>query len=852
MKFRDIKIGTQLILGFSTMMSFVIILGVGSEIQSSKIHHQTEILYEHPLQIRKAISNIKIDILNMRIGTRDLTISSNDKEKEAALQQIELASADITQQFNVLNQLYLGPKSDVDNAYKAFIRWKTARDVNTKLALEGDIGAVKQNTLQNTPVGKFRSEMMDEIQIVENYASRKAETLYANSNKLENELRINLIFLTVFILIFSVIILLVILRNIKKPINELINAAKLFENGDLDSRSLTTSKNEFGVLSSSFNSMVETIQTNIELNRKSAELSTIMLQEEEPRDFFNSLLPTLALQTNSQMAAVYLLSQDKKQFEHFVSFGMSDMAKHSFAVDSFEGEFGAVLSTRKISIIKRIPKDTRFLFHTVSGKLVPREIITVPIITGKEIVAIISIASVRTYPDQASLLIKKTLDTLTSRIEGVLSYQRIQEFSKKLESQNRELEAQKIEMQAQSIELTEQNRELEMHKVQLDEANKLKTSFLSNMSHELRTPLNSVIALSGVLSRKLHNKIPSDEYSYLGVIERNGKHLLSLINDILDISRIESGREEIDVSKFAINDLISDVVSMIKPQVQQKNLELIQNSSSGDTSIRSDFDKCRHILQNLVGNAVKFTEKGTVEIGAVIKEHMFEIYVKDTGIGISENNIDRIFDEFRQADASTSRRFGGTGLGLAIAKKYANLLGGDIVVDSKLNSGSIFTVSLPLNYSGERGVVLPVKSVTDPELLSTKALLEDSTNKTLLVVGDCESTLNQIKYFLEKSGYRIQVAAKGNKVLEIIKDTMPDGIILDLMEPDVEGIKLLQTIHETQSGSRIPVLALTARYMTEGDLEFLKRNNVRQLIQKEDINISELLDAIASMLLHEQ
>ena len=255
-----------------------------------------------------------------------------------------------------------------------------------------------------------------------------------------------------------------------------------------------------------------------------------------------------------------------------------------------------------------------------------------------------------------------------------------------LEYQNRELESQKTELAMQSAELTEQNTELEMQKKQLSEASELKTNFLSNMSHELRTPLNSVIALSGVLNRRLAAKIPDEEYSYLEVIERNGKHLLSLINDILDISRIESGREEIEISRFNVNGLVTDVINLILPQAQQKNIELRQTAPGSDVFMTTDFDKFHHILQNLISNAVKFTDEGRVEVSAVKTGDTVSVSVADTGIGISANHLPHIFDEFRQADGSTSRRYGGTGLGLAIAKKYANLLGGNVTVKSSPGS----------------------------------------------------------------------------------------------------------------------------------------------------------------------
>ena len=528
---------------------------------------------------------------------------------------------------------------------------------------------------------------------------------------------------------------------------------------------------------------------------------------------------------------------------------MSDNSKLTFNVDSLEGEFGSVLSSRKIQIIKRIPKDTRFLFHTVSGKFIPREIISVPIISGNEIVAVISLASVRTYSEQSIHLINNLLFSLSARIEGVLSFQKIQLFAIKLEAQNTKLGIQKNELEAQSAELNEQNRELEMQKIQLSEASRLKTNFLSNMSHELRTPLNSVIALSGVLNRRLVNKIPEDEYSYLEVIERNGKHLLALINDILDISRIEAGKEEIEVTKFSSKNFISEIISMVLPQANQKKIELKQIESETDIIIQADADKCRHILLNLIGNAVKFTEKGAVEITTSQNGNKLVINVKDSGIGISKDHISYIFDEFRQADAGTSRKYGGTGLGLTIAKKYANLLGGTIEVKSIYGEGSTFTLILPLIYISENRITESDSKHT--EFSGSVPAIHQQTGplKTILLVDDSEPAIIQLKDFLEETGYKILVARDGVEALDIISELIPDAMILDLMMPGMDGFEVLQTIRNAEPTAHIPVLILSAKQITKEDLKFLKRNNVHQLIQKGDVNRIELLNSISKLVI---
>lgn len=850
---KNLKIATQLKLGIVLLLLFVIVLGTVSHLQTDRIHLQTETIFNHPFKVQQAIGSLNSDVLNIRVGARDLMLAKNYQEKQAAIQLMQLSATNAHQQFKVLYDQYLGPRTDIDDAYRAFINWNTAREEIVKQALSGKIEEVKKNILSTGSVGIYREHMSAKIQKIDLFSKNNANTLYNNSRELQDSLGKQLILLVVVILLLSLIFNYIVMENIRTPLDELSEAARRFQDGDMDTRSSYESKNEFGVLSYSFNSMVESIQLNAELDEKVINLAALMLSVYDAKKFFQTTINALATQTGSQMAAIYLLSSDKKNFEHFESTGVDNNARQSFAADCLEGEFGAVLSSRKVHHITNIPEDTRFIFHTVSGAFIPHEIITIPVLVDNEVVAIISLATISSYTKQSLQLVDRILITLCTRVEGILSYHKIKEFSEQLKYQNRELESQKTELSAQSTVLMAQNTELEMQKKQLDEANRLKTNFLSNMSHELRTPLNSVIALAGVLNRRLARRIPEEEYSYLEVIERNGKHLLSLINDILDISRIEAGHEEVEITTFNANSLIADVAGMIQPQIQQKNIVLLHADSETTLTVSSDATKCRHILQNLIGNAVKFTEEGRVEISTRPRENAIEITVSDTGIGIDETHLAHIFDEFRQADGSTSRKFGGTGLGLAIAKKYANLLGGTISVSSSPGKGSAFTLTLPVRYdSGNRIIESDTPAdFNHPATQKAQRPASGSALRTILLVEDSEPAIIQLKDTLEECGYRILVAHDGGEALGIIATTIPDAMVLDLMMPGIDGFNVLKTIRDEERTAHIPVLILTARHITKEELRFLKRNNIHQLIQKGDVNRSELQHTVTSMVFPE-
>lgn len=844
------KISWQLLLGFSATIVFVVLLGYVASKQSNKLHEQTDIIYNHPFKVNKAIHALEFDVLRIRIAFRDLMLAKSLDEQISAKELILLNENDAYRQFEILRILYLGSPKDIDAAYDAFVLWRANTIENEKLIKQGNIEKITDNLLSEGSIGIYRDKLTDNLKKIDEFAANKTNEVFNNSKEINDTLHLQLIGIVLLIIILIVFINYNLIRNIRRPIKELTKVSTHFQEGDFSVRSYYKSKNEFGDLSSSINSMVESIQKNLMLAKKMADLSDKMMSEELARNFFKKMLPALSENTNSQMAAVYILSDDKKQFDHYESIGLADDARLSFGVDSFQGEFGPVLATRTVQFIKRIPIDTRFVFQTVSGKFIPREIVTIPIVSGSEVIAIISLASVRTYSEDAIELINRILDTLNARVEGVLTFRKMRKFSELLENQNVELQAQKIELSSQSNELMEQNIELEMQKNQLSEASRLKTNFLSNMSHELRTPLNSVIALSGVLSRRLSKKIPSDEYSYIEVIERNGKHLLSMINDILDISRIEAGREEVEVIDFDVNDIVSEVVEMIQPQVNQKKIKLVQLNVDKNISVSGDASKYKHILQNLIGNAVKFTEKGTIEVSVRIENENVNIQVTDSGIGMTESELLHIFDEFRQADGSTSRRFGGSGLGLAIAKKYANLLGGTIIVKSESGVGSTFMLTLPLKYDENKRILeIPIQVLPYriPKSISNERTPNQFPQKTILLVEDSEPAIIQIKDFLEESGYRILTAHNGTEALEIIDLLIPDAMILDLMMPGVDGFEVLKSLREVEKTAHIPVLILTAKHITKEDLNVLKSNNIHQLIQKGDINRTHLLESVAKM-----
>ncbi len=847
-----LPISQQLGLGLGIILFLVILLGVVAGQQAESLWQETQGMYDHPLQVRRAVGEIQADILAMYLAMREASEAEDEATLMRMIQQADHYETDAHRQFSILYERYLGPRSDIEVAERTFVEWKAIRDEIIRLTRADQRAEAAQLVKTTGAGGRHIEKMLAALQTISQFSINRADRFYATAQEKHNALRQQLIVALSGILVVALAVSIGLLRNILEPLYELTAITDRYRRGQFDARSRFGGQpgNEFDRLAAAFNALADTIQTEIETRTNATRIAKAMVQEEELEGFGRALLTALAEHTGSQMAALYLRNQAKTAFEHCVSIGMDAAGRAAFDAAALEGEFGLALATQRIQHIADIPEQTRFTFAATGGDFRPQALLTIPILAGQEVVALISLASLRPYSATALQLVNDIWDMLNARLNGVLAFRQIHALSDQLERQNHELEAQTTELTAQATTLVQMNAELEQQKQQLDEANRLKNRFLSNVSHELRTPLNSIIALAELLGRRLANVIPPEEDDYLGVIEHNGKLLLDQINSLLDLARIESGREEVTLAAFSVHDLIAEVVEMIEPQARERGIALV-NEAAGDLPvITSDRAKCRHILQNLIANAVKFTEVGQVTVAATANAESIQIAVRDTGIGIAADQLPFIFDEFRQADEGIARRYGGVGLGLAIAKKYAMMLGGDITVESAPGRGSTFTLILPpATRTADGPAPAPegrsgIAATRAPGAAATPSL----AGRRILLVEDNEVAIAQMQDILLGEGYQVTVARNGREALTQIALAPPDAMILDLVMPEVDGFTTLQTIRNNPDMARLPVLILTAKHLTQEELGFLKSNHIQQLIRKGDVRRAELLAAVAACL----
>jgi signal transduction histidine kinase/DNA-binding response OmpR family regulator len=402
-----------------------------------------------------------------------------------------------------------------------------------------------------------------------------------------------------------------------------------------------------------------------------------------------------------------------------------------------------------------------------------------------------------------------------SRRVTVVNRDEISSLATSLNTMLEQLERYQVERQQTAIALKDAKEAAEA-------ANRSKSAFLANMSHELRTPLNAIIGYSEMLQEEMTDLDQEDLIPDLQRINGAGQHLLGLINDILDLSKIEAGKMDLYLETFDLANLIQEVVSLVKPLAQKNNNTLEVHYSPTIGTLHADLTKVRQNLLNLLSNAAKFTENGTITLkvelitliasadrAAAIGESHFRFTVTDTGIGMAPDQIASLFQAFTQADASTTRKYGGTGLGLTISQRFCHMMGGQISVESQVGQGSTFTMVLPRI----------VNQPPAPASLSLESTLEESTlNLTpdlskavrpILLIDDDPITQNLMARLLAKEGFRMESALLGQEGLEKARSLRPTVIILDVSMPGMDGWTVLANLKSDPELQDIPVIMVT-------------------------------------------
>jgi signal transduction histidine kinase/DNA-binding response OmpR family regulator len=345
-----------------------------------------------------------------------------------------------------------------------------------------------------------------------------------------------------------------------------------------------------------------------------------------------------------------------------------------------------------------------------------------------------------------------------------------------------------------------------------EEANRTKSEFLANMSHELRTPLNAIIGYSEILEEDAADQGQDSLINDIKKIRNAGKHLLSLINDVLDLAKIESGKVDLYLESFDVNKMVKDVVDTLQPTCEKNNNKMVINCPDNIGLMRSDFTKVRQSLFNLLSNASKFTHNGEVKLTVeqqIIKaktgesQKFLHFIVQDTGIGMKPEHCKKLFQAFSQADSSTTRKYGGTGLGLAITQNFINMMGGEVMVESEYGVGSTFILRLP---QIAHQVATKAEEFDESTATVSSILINPLHTKTVLVIDDNHHDRKFLHRYLTGEGYNVVMAVNGKQGLQMAKEIVPDMITLDVMMPEMDGWETLVALKNDPFLVNIPVV----------------------------------------------
>ena len=650
-------------------------------------------------------------------------------------------------------------------------------------------------------------------------------------------------------------------------------------------------RDNLGILSKismSLNLMAESLETSFNkindnewLQKGIVDISEKILGNKNIAEISTVAINHLVIYGRCDHASLYIHENEKLTLQAI--YGSADFAKSVF--DEDEGYIGQTFKSGSTKLIQNI-KDDSYSLHFSSGQIKLSHLLFVPIIHEKTIIGVIELGSLTEFSEidlafynacshvigttLISAKIRRDIQTLLEQTqvqteELQAQHHELENLNGELEAQTHKLQASEEELKVQQEELLESNQELEERAKLLEEKNQLifdrnieiqqkaeelalstkyKSEFLANMSHELRTPLNSILLLSRLIAENLDENLNEEQIESARVIQSSGNGLLALIDEILDLSKIEAGKMEVDYEICEVQSLVKELEDLFKPLVKQKNITLKIELAEPVDTLETDPVKLNQILKNLLSNAIKFTSVGGVSLKISETNEWLTFEVKDTGIGISKDKQMLIFEAFQQEDGSTKRKFGGTGLGLSISRELVKLLGGQIKLESEPNKGSSFTIKLPKQKQNipETEIIedknqeeLVPEYIPNPNIVKTipvdvadDRLSIQPDDKVILIVEDDTVFAKALLTYARKESYKCIVVVRGDLALQAAIEYRPRAILLDIQLPVMDGWMVMEQLKSNGKTKHIPVHIMSSlqakkESLLKGAVDFINK-----------------------------
>ncbi|CAM5367604.1 ATP-binding protein [Niallia circulans] len=884
-------IRSKIILGYIVIILCLLVSVILLNNQIRSLQQERNSIINYDSRIHELTSSIEKSVLDMETGQRGYIITGNQsylipyndgKEnwKEQFEELYQLMSNKPAQQRNLL-EIKENILNWINTAGEPTIQYKAQ---NNTEALEEFFKEDNGRDYINEITEKFTN-----LRDTEKDASAKQATKLDKQN---NGLTVGLFGVLVLISLVAISLAGQTSKSIVRTIKEVTGSIKTIaaSKGNVSTRIHVRTNDEIRELAEATNSLLDTVEQREWLQSNVADIVMKFQGIPSIESLASVFITEIALKTNASFGAFYVkdAQQKKETYIKMATFAESGdtIGRETFQIG--EGLIGQSAKEQRVLHYQEIPSDYR-LIATGLGDVSPRSIIIVPVMFEGEAIAVLELATMTEFTTLQQNLITGIVETFGLTINSIMGRMEIvrllnesramteelqvqseelQTQSEELQSQSEELQMQKEELMATNEQLEDRTREaeaktrdLEKAKEELEEKTELviqnsnyKSEFLANMSHELRTPLNSILILSEMLAENDSNHLSEEEMEFANVIHSSGKDLLSLINDILDLSKVEAGKLDVHFAEVSIHDITSQLERSFAPIANQKEVEFLVNKQEGlQDIVFTDEKRFQQIIKNLLSNAFKFTESGTVSLNIKKRNQIsrsmrelsndwLDISVTDTGIGIPKDKHKLIFETFQQADGATVRKYGGTGLGLSICREFARLLGGWISLKSEEGKGSTFTLIIPSLPNGIADTQLNISEMNvaatmevkkqearqeidkeeqkQEEERKTEIVISKDENedvfkgKKVLIVDDDNRNIFALKTTLEKRGMDVLVAYNGKECLDILDRTTDlDVILMDIMMPNMNGYETMTIIRQTLNLTEIPIIALTAKAM---------------------------------------
>jgi len=706
-------------------------------------------------------------------------------------------------------------------------------------------------------------------------AFRENEQLAIDSRLAEQEgnNRSLIAYLYVFAVFFAMISLAIsellsktILRTLRKATSTIQGIALSSDN--MEERLAVTSGDEIGNLARATNLLLDSHQHQYWIQSQTSEFSGMYRGIDDTTELADRFITGVSNLLKGQYGAFYLCVSHNNQslLLKTASYAgnVEDIGKQSFRIG--DGLVGQCAKERNIIRVDQIP-DGYITINSGLGASAPRHILLVPVEHHGNLLAVLEIASTEPFNNQQITLLKSLLEPFAAAMEVARARMEINRLYSESQNLNNELQLYAEEMQAQSeelrlqaeelqtansqlqeqsdyahaktVEAVEARTEMQLYAEQLNISSQYKSEFLANMSHELRTPLNSMLVFSQFLRENNNSSLSMEELQYAGYIQDSGNDLLLLINDILDLAKVESGKMDLNPGAVNLTELPQTLEQHFSELAARKGLEFSVRLQPGTPDLMyTDEQRLQQILKNLISNAIKFTSSGKVEvkIQKIVfslenrellpfnSEEIIGFSVLDTGLGIAEDKQKLIFESFQQADGTIERTYGGTGLGLSISKQLTALLGGALLLVSKPGEGSVFTLYLPVSASilqqREAAPAAEISLAPPPapavaEVPADSAENEVFQGKKVLIVDDDKRNLLALTAPLTHLGMNVFTAESGKACIRILEQEKMDIVLIDIMMPEMNGYEVMDWIRNTLLDTELPVIAVTAKAMMQ-------------------------------------